>query len=387
MASPDKHALLSASGAKKWLAWPQAARIEQLIDDESTVFAEEGTAAHSLAELKLTYETGKITKTTYTRRLNKFKKTNEYYSPSMEEYVDGYVTEVLEIIGSYDIEAKSETVFEQHIDFSEWVPEGFGTSDVVILAEPTLHIVDLKFGKGIKVDANHNPQLMLYALGALYNYSLAYDFDTLKMTIMQPRLYAQSTYEISRNDLLKWADNYVKPRAQIAWHELQNPLPVEDIYRICNQILNQRTDANLKAIAPLDDPHALNAEKLANLLEQADEIKKWIKDIQDYALAQVRDNGAQLPGFKLVAGRSTRKLTEPDKVAETLISAGFDEVYKPQELKTLTALEKMVGPKRFNELLSELIIKPAGNPALVPDSDKRPEINSVADAIADFEEE
>ena len=305
----------------------------------------------------------------------------------MEEYVDGYVTDVLEIIGSYDIEAKSETVFEQHIDFSEWVPEGFGTSDVVILAEPTLHIVDLKFGKGIKVDADHNPQLMLYALGALYNYSLAYDFDTLKMTIMQPRLYAQSTYEISRNDLLKWADNYVKPRAQIAWHELQNPLPVEDIYRICNQILNQRTDANLKAIAPLDDPHALNAEKLANLLEQADEIKKWIKDIQDYALTQVRDNGAQLPGFKLVAGRSTRKLTEPDKVAETLISAGFDEVYKPQELKTLTALEKMVGPKRFNELLSELIIKPAGNPALVPDSDKRPEINSVADAIADFEEE
>ena len=381
------HALLGASSSHRWLVCPPIARLECEIKDRGSVFAEEGTAAHDLSELKLLLQTEKINKRTFSTRFNKFKKENQYYSKEMDEYTDEYVDRVMEAYNSYP---SADIDLEKKVDFSKWVPEGFGTSDVVILADGVIEIIDLKYGKGVPVDAYQNPQIMLYALGAYVAYDMLYDFDLIKMTIIQPRLDSISSFEIPVEELVYWADNYVAPRAAQAWEGIGEWTITDDVVKwskVAGQ-LRPRAEKNLELIDRYDyqDAPLLDLEEIAEILDRASEIKKWIEQVEYYALEQVRDKGAKIPGFKLVEGRSIRKITDTTKVAEILLAEGFDDIYKPQELLPMGSLEKVVGKKNFGELVSEYVMKPTGKPVLVPETDKREEIGSAASAAADFGE-
>ena len=388
MASPEEHAVLSASSSARWLNCTPSVVFSAPyeVERKDTTFTAEGTAAHALAELKLQFDTGKITKRKFNAQLKKFKSENEYYSVSFEEFVDDYVGFVNETINSYD---EPEVELEQRVNFSDWVPDGYGTSDVVIMTDSVLHIVDLKFGKGVPVSAIENTQLMLYALGTYYEFNMAYDFETVRMTIHQPRLYDTSTYEMSVVELLDWAETIVKPRAELAMAGEGDYNPSEKACQWCSAkaVCKARADMNLQNAIKYDfaDTNELDPEAISDILSQSKAIKKWLDDVEAYALTQARDEGQSFPGWKLVAGRSNRKITNADMAASILLDAGFEEIYKPHELLTLTALEKMVGKKHFSELLEDLIIKPEGKPTLVVETDKRPELSSTGQAIKDFE--
>lgn len=388
MASPEEHAVLSASSSARWLNCTPSVVFSAPyeVERKDTTFTAEGTAAHGLAELKLQFDTGKITKRKFNAQLKKFKAENEYYSVSFEEFVDDYVGFVNETINSYD---EPEVELEQRVNFSDWVPDGYGTSDVVIMTDSVLHIVDLKFGKGVPVSAIENTQLMLYAIGTYYEFNMAYDFETVRMTIHQPRLYDTSTYELSVADLLDWAETIVKPRAELAMAGEGDYIPSEKACQWCpaKAVCKARADMNLQNAIKYDfaDTNELEPEAISDILSQSKAIKKWLEDVEAYALTQARDEGQSFPGWKLVAGRSNRKITNADMAASILLDAGFEEIYKPHELLTLTALEKMVGKKHFSELLEDIIIKPEGKPTLVVETDKRPELSSTGQAIKDFE--
>lgn len=388
MASPEEHATLSASSSSRWLTCTPSVVFSVPYDKErkDTTFTAEGTAAHALAELKLQFDTGKITKRKFNSLLKNFKADSEFYSTSFEEFVDDYVGFVNETIAGYE---KPEVELEQRVNFSDWVPEGFGTSDVVIMTDSVLHIVDLKFGKGVPVSAIENTQLMLYALGTYYEFNLAYDFETVRMTIHQPRLYDTSTYELSVKELLDWGDNFVKPRAKLAMAGEGEFVPSEKACRFCpaKAVCKARADKNLQDAIKYDfaDSNELEAEQISEILSKSKEIKKWLDDVDEWALIQARDNGQHFDGWKLVEGRSNRKITNADVAASILTEAGYSGIFKPQELLTLTNLEKLVGKKKFGELLNDIIVKPEGKPTLVVETDKRPEISSIGQAVKDFE--
>lgn len=380
-----KHALLGASSSHRWLVCPPIIRLEEQIKDKQTSYTLEGTAAHELAEIKLQREAELITKRQYTLRYNKFTKENEFYSQEMDDYTDDYVNSVMEIYNGHP-DAKIE--LEKRVDFSRWVPGGFGTSDVVIVSEGVVEIVDLKYGKGVPVDAYQNPQVMLYALGAYATYDILYEFDRVRMTIIQPRLDSQSTFELEVNELLYWADNYVAPRAAQADEGIGEWNITDDVVKFSKvrAQLRPRAEKNFELIDRHEFKEAplLEDEEIAEILDRAAEIKKWIEHVEYYALEQVRDHGKEIPGFKLVEGRSNRKITDPESVGFMLQAEGFDDIYKPQELLPLGKLEKIVGKKHFMDLAGDYIVKPEGKPTLVPESDKRPEVSSTESAIRDF---
>lgn len=376
-----KHALLSASSAYRWLNCTPSARLTEHMEDTQSVYATEGTLAHELAELELKYQLKLIDKTTYSKQLQMFK-SHALYSEEMSEEVEKYVNFVFEQF----MEAQSHTAdalifLEQELDFSRWVPEGFGTGDCIIIADGTMEVVDLKYGKGVEVSAENNPQMMLYALGALEEYGFIYDINSVRMTIAQPRLNNFSTWETSVNNLLAWAEGELKEKAQAAW-EGTGEFVAGDWCMFCK--IKATCKARAKAMLAIADsyqqrdPHLLTIEEIAEILHKAEEIQSWAKDIQEYALEQARDYGVKFPGWKLVEGRSNRKYTDEDEVATVLINEGFteDEIYI-KKLKSITDMEKTLGKKRFNTLLKDFIIKPPGKPTLVVESDKRPEINSV----------
>ncbi len=384
---PDVHAKLSASGAKKWLTCPGSTRLEEGLEDPPSVYAEEGTVAHSLSELKLQFQTGKLNKRTYTLRLNKLKK-NEYYSKSMDDYTDEYVDYVMERFNSYE---SAFIDLEKRVDFSEWVPDGFGTSDVVIIANGVLEVIDLKYGQGVAVSAKENPQIMLYGLGAYNEYDFLYDFDIVRMTIMQPRKDGRSTYELPLKELIAWGDDFVRPRAELAISGEGECVPSEDACRFCKAkaVCRARAEANLEAarLEFEEPPEKLTPEEIAKILLQAPEIKKWIEHVETYALTQARDHGENFPGMKLVAGRSNRVISNKEEAAKLLQQEGFTDIFKPQELLNITKLEKAIGKDAFNNVLGDLIIKPSGKPTLVKETDKRPEINGFQNAVEEFKEE
>ncbi|WP_159723147.1 DUF2800 domain-containing protein [Enterococcus sp. CSURQ0835] len=383
---PEVHAKLSASGAKRWLACTQSPSMEEGLSDTTSVYAEEGTAAHSLAELKLQHETGKITKRTFTVRYNKFKKENPYYSPGMDDFVDEYVALVLEQLNSYE---SADIDLEVRVDFSRWVPKGFGTSDVVITSDGVIEVIDLKYGKGVPVKADHNPQIMLYGLGAYAAYDMIYDFKIVRMTIVQPRLGDISTYEMTVEDLLKWANDWVKPRADLAMRGAGEFAPSEETCKWCKAkaFCKARAEKNLEiAKYDFEDPVQLSEQDIADILGQAKEIEGWLKDVKEYSLTQARDHGKKFPGWKLVEGRSNRKITDEKALLFILEAEGFkdEDLLKPRSLQTLTKLEKTVGKKQLTELAADLIIKPEGAPVLVSEDDKRPELSGLASANNDF---
>jgi hypothetical protein len=373
------HAKLSASGSKRWLTCTPSAQLETQFPDTTSAFAEEGTWAHEYSELLLTDYLFKMDIKLFTRRLDTVM-SETFATAENYEAVESYVSFVQGRIKQARERDKSSVVMlEQRLDFSEWVPEGFGTGDVVIVSEGTLEVIDLKFGKGVQVDAKDNSQLRLYALGAWNEYEMLFDIENVRMTIVQPRLNHISTDEMKLTDLVEWADNYVKPRADMAMNGEGEYVPGAHC-RFCRARAKEAIEADFK------EPDLLSDDEIAELLKKVDEIEKWAKDIQEYARSKA-EQGTKFTGWKLVEGRSVRKYSNPEEVAQRLFAEGYGEsdLYE-RELKGITALEKSLGKKRFNELVADLIVKPAGKPSLVPEDDKRQEYNSLAAAQADFSE-
>lgn len=374
---PGEHAKLSASGAYRWLACPPSAMLEAELPESTSSYAEEGTRAHDLAEGKLT-------------AWIKHKKRPRAEDAEMEEAVGRYVDVVLERYAeAVDHSPDAVLLVEQRLDFSPWVPEGFGTGDAVIIADDTLEVVDLKYGKGVPVSAKGNPQMRLYALGAYHTYGSLYDFAKVRMTIVQPRLDSVDTDELTVEELLGWAKDEVKPKAQTAW-EGGGDFAAGDHCKFCKlrATCRARAEKNME-LAAFDFAPAptLSVEEVADILKKADELATWAKDVQAHALDQAENHGVRYPGWKLVEGRSNRKITDEEEAARKLVSDGYDEdeIWR-KSLQTITALEKLVGKKKLGELLADQITKPAGKPVLVPEDDKRPEMSSVAGAQADFKE-
>ena len=382
------HALLGASSAHRWLICPPIARLEEQFKDRGSSFAEEGTAAHELAELALAKRFKLMSTRSVNTKLKKFRSENSYYDQSMEDYVEAYCDLVEERVNHYQ-DAVIE--LEQKVDFTKWVPEGFGTSDVVVLADNTIEIIDLKYGKGVPVDAYLNPQLMLYALGAVDKYDIIYEFETVRMTIIQPRLDNVSTFEIDKEELLYWADNYVAPRAAQAWEGTGEWTITDDVVKFSKvrAQLRLRAERNFSLVDKyeLKESPLLTNEEIAEILDRAPEIKKWLDHVEQYALNKALTEGEEFPGWKVVAGRSNRKISDEESLLFLLEAEGFDddEILKPRALQAIGQLEKVVGKKRFAELASDFIVKPEGKPVLVTEKDKRPALNSMENALNDFE--
>lgn len=395
------HALLSASGSSRWMTCTPSALLEdkymQALKDQgqkekASEFAEEGTAAHELSELILAHELGQIKKATFTRRLNKFHKENKYYSEEMMDCVTEYTDFVMERYNA----AKAETpdavaLIEQRLDFSKWIPQGFGTGDMLIISEGKLEIIDLKYGKGVPVTADHNKQMMIYALGAIAEHDFMYDIQEVSMTIVQPRLDSISTYESTAKDLMTWAENELKPRAEMAIKGEGEFVPGEHC-RFCKVKANcrARADQALEQVKsdfddePMD-PALLSNEEIADLLFVVDNIKKWAEDVKAYALDQAVNHGQAFDGWKIVEGKSNRKYTNEVEILETLEKEGFErEKITETKLLAVTKLEKAIGKEQFNSLLDGLVVKPPGKATLAEVTDKRPAINSVEQAAEDF---
>ncbi|QGH20206.1 DUF2800 domain-containing protein [Clostridium butyricum] len=385
--SEKAHAILSASGSKRWLTCTPSAKLELDFQEEKSVYAEEGTLAHEIGELILSLHLKLITKQAYTRKLNKLK-TNSFYSKEMEDYVKVYVDYCIEKINEAYARSKDVVILlEQRLDFSNYVPDGFGTGDLVIISDSILEIVDLKYGKGGSVDATANTQMMLYALGALNQFECLYDIEKLRMTIVQPRLDSISTDEISVEALTEWAESYVKPRAEMAISG-EGQFCAGEHCRFCRAryTCRARAEENLKLTRfDFKAPALLSDEEISEILSGVDDLQKWASDIYSYALEQAENHNKKWPGYKLVEGRSSRKYKDENLVAEALVAAGIEEdkLYN-KSLLTITAMEKTLGKKQFTELLGELIIKPMGKPTLVSEMDKRPELNSIKSAQSDF---
>lgn len=378
------HAKLSASGSKRWLTCTPSANLESQFPDSTSTFAEEGTWAHEYAELLLTDFLMPMDVKLFTRRLDNVM-AETFASPDNYEAVEDYVKYVQDRVKAIRQEHPDAIVMlEQRLDFSEWVPEGFGTGDVVIVADGALEVIDLKFGKGVKVDAKRNTQMMLYALGAWNQFELLYDIDKVRMTIVQPRLGHIDTDEMSLTDLVDWADNVVAPRAEMAMLGEGDFIPGEHC-RFCKARYQCRARADQAIKNDFKEPALLTDDEIAELLTKVEDIEKWAKDIQEYARTKA-EQGTKFSGWKLVEGRSVRKYADAEQVAHRLFAEGYSEadIYE-RELKGITALEKAIGKKRFGELVADLVTKPAGKPTLVPESDKRPEYNSLEIAKADFE--
>lgn len=375
------HALLSASSAYRWLNCTPSARMTENLEDTQSVYAAEGTLAHELAELQLRYQLKLITKATYNKELKKIK-ADELYSEEMPDEVEKYTGYVFEKLTEVQSHTPDALIFlEQKLDFSKYVPEGFGTGDCIIIADGTLEVMDLKYGKGVEVFAEENPQMMLYALGAIEEYGFIYDIDKVRMTIAQPRLDNFSTWEISVDDLEAWANGELTQKAKEAW-DGTGSCNAGDWCKFCKvkATCKARADAAL-AVAlqhEAQDPNLLSVDEIAEILHMAEEIQAWAKDVQDYALEQARDNGVKFKGWKLVEGRSNRKYTDEGEVATKLINEGLteEEIYN-KKIKGITEMEKTLGKKKFSTLLKDLVIKPEGKPTLVVEGDKRPELNSA----------
>lgn len=381
---PSKHAKLPPSSAERWINCPGSVALSaQLPPPSSSPYADEGTLAHAVAELKLRRNIGEITPKQYDKELAKLQES-EYWCGEMDEATDFYADTVIEHLAAAGSDA--ELMIEQHFSLDKWVPESFGTSDAVVIGGSTIEVIDLKYGKGVKVNAEHNAQLRLYGLGASALFGDLYDFETVRYTIIQPRLDHVSTEEIPLSELLLWAEEDVAPRAIMAL-EGTDYMACGDWCRWCpaKAICRKRAEYNLEiAKDDFKAPPLLTDEEIGEVLGRADSVKKWVEDIQTYALEQALA-GKHFDGWKLVEGRSIRKYADDLKVAEKLVAAGYDEaMLYERKLYGITAMEKIVGKKKLTTTLGDLLIKPAGKPVLVPESDKREAINTTEAAKADF---
>lgn len=385
---PEVHARLSASGAHRWMNCTPSVVLEEQFPDKGSEYAAEGTLAHSLAETIIRYNNTEITKKAFSTRMNKLRK-EELYNKEMEDYISDYAQAVWEIFNETKaICPDAQLLAEQRLDFSEYVPDGFGTGDVVIIADDMVQVIDLKYGKGVGVSAVGNPQLRLYGIGAYLEHSMLYDIQRVKMTIIQPRLENVSTEELCVEDLLQWAETEVKPKAELAMKG-EGEYQTGDHCRFCKAkaVCRARADHNLElARLELRNPSILEEWEIGEVLSRAAELNNWAKDVMDYAFEQASKHGVKYEGWKLVEGKSNRKYLDEEEAKRVLIEAGYElgDITKT-DILGITAMEKAIGKKAFQEVLKDLVFKPEGKPVLVPESDKRPELNTADSAKQDFE--
>lgn len=380
------HALLSASSAHRWLHCTGAPRLEATFPDTTSPYAKEGTLAHAIAELKLRrYAVEPMSSSTFTRRHNKLKK-DESYQAEMEGYTDEYVDRIKDIMLQY--KTKPYVAIEKQVDFSQFVPEGFGTADCLIMTKEDLHVVDFKYGKGVPVDAVDNPQMKLYALGALQAYSLLYGFTHIYLHIIQPRIGNYSDDLLKSADLLSWGRDVVKPKAEEAFGE-HGTFKAGLWCKFCRAkgqcLARAEHYAELEPLAmDHDDPRLIDSAQLGTFLTVAKELEAWAKDLQDYALSACLE-GKDVPGWKAVEGRGSRVFTDQEDAFEVLRENGIpDEVLYTRVPLTLAQTEKAVGKKMFHELVGMLVEKNPGKPTLAPAADKRPAISNVTKAADVF---
>jgi len=381
------HALLGASSAKRWLNCTPSARLEEAHGkpDKGSVYADEGTKAHSLAEAKICYYIiGSLTEIEYAKIVKDLAPDTEM-DEATELYVD-LVTEKFNVAKATTHDAM--LLVEQKLDYSQYVPGGYGTADTIIIADGEMEVIDLKYGKGIPVYAEENPQARLYAIGAVLQFGFLYNIESVASTIVQPRLENVSTEVLSIDVLLTWAEEYVRPRASLADQGI-GEYCTGDHCTFCKAkaVCRARAEEAL-SIAKHDyaRPPILDDSEIPGILLLIDKAEAWLKDIKDYAYRKAVDEKVHWDGFKLVEGRSNRVYVDEKLVEDKLVSEGYeaDTIYAPKKLLGITAMEKAIGKKNFAEHLETLIIKPAGALTLVPESDKREAVNSAAE---DFKEE
>ena len=373
---PNDHALLSASSSHRWLHCNPSARLEREFADRETTAAAEGTAAHALAEHKLKRRL----------KLRSERPVSPFDTEEMEICTDDYADFVMEQVTKERRRDPDTQVFvEQRLDFSCYVPEGFGTGDCLIVSKGRLHIIDLKYGMGLLVDSEENPQMKLYALAALTQYEEQYQIKKVKLTIFQPRRENVSTWETSVAKLKKWATKDLVPKAQRAFKGEGEYCPGEWCI-FCKAAVKCRARAEDKlrlAQSEFKMPPLLTDAEIEDVLAKLPDIKKWADEIQEYALAKALA-GKEWTGFKLVEGRSVRKFTDERAVVKAANAAGYHDIYK-QTLISLTEMEKLMGKAEFSKVLGALVTKPQGKPTLVPDTDKRQAI-TVSNPKNEFSE-
>lgn len=366
-----KHALLSASSSKQWLNCPPSAKLCAEVPDKGSEFAKQGTEAHALCEYKVLKALGHKGLRDPTKRFT-------MYDAEMENCTEEYRNFVMEQVE----EAKKRfpepvVLVEQRLDFSRWVPDGFGTGDCLIVSDE-IHVIDYKHGLGVLVDAYHNTQMMCYALGALDLYDFFYDIKAIKMTIFQPRRDNISTFTITKKELLSWAENVLAPTAQLAYKG-EGEFKAGDHCTFCKirSTCRKRAEYNLE-LAKYDFamPSTLTDTEISAILPKADSLVSWANDVKEYALQNAL-RGTKYEGYKVVEGKANRKYMDTDAVASAVTKAGFDPYEK--KLLGITAMTSLLGKSRFNELLGDLIERPQGKPTLVPENDKRPALDTVFD--------
>ncbi len=383
MEDNKKHAILSASGSHKWLVCTPSARLEEQFPDKTSDYMEEGTLAHAIAEFKVrSYFIEPTSKQAYTRRINKFKK-EKYFNAEMLKYTDTYLEYIKGLV--LENHEKPFIAVEQKVDYSKYVTEGFGTTDCILIRDNTLVVIDFKYGKGVSVSAEENPQMKLYALGALEQFEFLYEIKQIKLVIIQPRIDNFSEYVLSKEELINWAEKTVKPQAEKAFIGVGDFKQGEHC-RFCKAkgACEFRATENMKIIEEYKIRTVLDNQQVGEVLTKTEGVEQWLKDIKAYALEEIL-KGNIVPGWKAVEGRSNRKLVDVEKAFEILKANGFDEalLYERKPLG-LTDLEKAVGKKELVQAIGDYIEKPKGAPTLVKASDKRENYTKIS-AKEEFE--
>ena len=398
---PDVHALLSASSSKQWLHCPPSARLQEQFPNESSVYAAEGTFAHEVCEYKVKK---------YMKERVKRPQSEEYYTEEIDQITDVYAEFVISVIEEMKRNGCEPLVMvEEKVDYSHIAPSGFGTADMLIIGRDengkgVLHIADFKTGQGVFVDADHNSQMMLYALGGLAAYGYIYDIEIVRMSIIQPRLENISTFECTRKELEDWGES-IRETAKLAyegkgeqmpgdWCRFCRAKPVckackDEALSLCREEFLDLDDGALSDNTSASPEQGENAEpvfkhpglvpisELAQLLPTLNRISSWIESVFAFISSEAINHGVPIPGYKVVEGRSKRVFTDTKGVVDTAVANGYTDLYKKQ-LITLTEFEKMMGKKKFAELLGKYVTKPPGKLSLVPESDPREavELNS-----------
>jgi hypothetical protein len=371
------HARFSPSAANRRLNCPPSLVLEEQFQEEESLYAAEGSAGHALAEHLIKKHLKQRSK----------RPVSDYYSDELLEAVDEYVSYVISEIEETRRNYRSPILLvEQRVDASKYVDECFGTADMVIINDKVAHIIDLKLGKGVPVFAEENPQLMIYGLCILGITELLYEVDTVRLTIFQPRLNNSSTWDIPPDELKAWGENVLKPRGVMALMGT-GEFKAGNWCRFCkarNQCRARAEEFLELAKMEFREPALLSDEEIAEVLMVSDELAKWASDVYAFAQDQAIVHGKEWNGFKLVEGRSNRKYSNEEDVAEAAISAGYTDIYK-RSLVTITEMERLMGKQQFSKVLGRLVFKPQGKITLVPESDKRDAINKTT-AEAEFQE-
>lgn len=377
---PGKHALLSPSAASRWLNCTAAPRLEADAPDEETEYALEGTLAHAYCAKKLKSFLGLDT----SEEEKEIEQLNEaYHTGEMDEYTDTYATIVLEKWNTARTKTRdAQLLVETRLDFTQHIPEAFGTADAVVIADGLMEVIDFKYGKGVRVSAIENPQMMIYALGAFEAFSFEYNIERVRMTIVQPRLDNLSEYELSVDSLLTWSKEVLAPAAREAFRG-DGPQKPGKWCRFCKVKCRCRAlaESSVDMAKEYESMKLISSEEMATkVLPWLGIIKSWCCSVEEFALQQAM-SGVSYDGYKVVEGRSNRAITDPKKAMQIFFDSGvpMDDYMKPPELRSITELEKNLGRKRFKDLCGDLITKPQGKPTLVEASDKRPAFNTAAD--------